>query len=435
MKEKTSKYKIYINILNKLILGVLLFGVSCELNDIVAPSDISTFIKYYGTSLNQEGYSVIENEDGSMVLIGLDIASGDKGNVYVVKVDANGNEMFSNVLGTQNESNPLIARNVDNTGYIVVYETEESATKSKIEIIHLSEDLQSTGQKVVLEDTLENGFTYSPKHILVTSDQGYLISGTTTNRSNGISLIPSPNDINNGDQSFFLKLDKLGNKTWQVLSGSIGYDEGLKSFEIVGSEAENDKYLVILNTNDVGICIGYISKANPTSLVRGGNLSSDKSFEATDAVINQINTFATKVEFKILYANEATGSNAEIGVINVNYDLLSSTYDNISEELIPIDGENVGYSVTKFDNEGEKFFYITGATRGNSYGDLDYHLIKLDDSHNLIWEKHFGSTDIDQARDIIISKDGGIVLFGFMQLDKIKMMGLIKLDQDGDFKN
>ncbi|BDS13504.1 hypothetical protein [Aureispira anguillae] len=92
----SKKYKLFI------LLGLVAYlGTSCQ-KDQIAPANQSTaFVKYYGHIADQAASDVIQTQDGGYLLVGatnsyIDAAESD---VFVVKTDSLGNEMWSSSFG------------------------------------------------------------------------------------------------------------------------------------------------------------------------------------------------------------------------------------------------------------------------------------------------------------------------------------------------
>ena len=48
----------------------------------------------------------------------------------------------------------------------------------------------------------------------------------------------------------------------------------------------------------------------------------------------------------------------------------------------------------------------------NSQGSNDYWAVKIDGNGNKVWDKTFGGTNVDYARSVVTTNDGGYVLVG-----------------------
>lgn len=57
-------------------------------------------------------------------------------------------------------------------------------------------------------------------------------------------------------------------------------------------------------------------------------------------------------------------------------------------------------------------YVIAGSTTSFGSGNADMYIVKLDLNGNLLWNKTFGGTNIDEARKIISTSDGGCVIAG-----------------------
>lgn len=92
----SKKYKLFI-----LLVLVTCLGTGCQ-KDQIAPANQSTaFVKYYGHVADQIASDVIQTQDGGYLLVGatnsyIDAAESD---VFVVKTDSLGNEMWSSSFG------------------------------------------------------------------------------------------------------------------------------------------------------------------------------------------------------------------------------------------------------------------------------------------------------------------------------------------------
>ena len=76
---------------------------------------------------------------------------------------------------------------------------------------------------------------------------------------------------------------------------------------------------------------------------------------------------------------------------------------------------DVGVSLIKKSDGSLVLLALSGSDNGDvsfNYGKADWWLVKTDSSGTLIWEKTFGGTDDDDPNKIMVSPDGGYVLFG-----------------------
>ncbi len=117
----------------------------------------------------------------------------------------------------------------------------------------------------------------------------------------------------------------------------------------------------------------------------------------------------------------------------------SGNYDIILFKISP-DGQlrwlrkfetqgNEGVSGITIDNENS--IYIAGATFTNN-NNWDYLILKYDSLGNLCWQRTFGSSGYDYAKDIIIDAFDNIYITGIMEFSYLTNVGTYKLNKNGE---
>jgi len=174
----------------------------------------------YGTQLNEGARTVVRNSDGGFFLIGNSIDPNDivanpgaagyagaagRGNVFVVRTDANGNEIWSRRY--ESELNTLASggRTTDDGGaiilaYILYYPVEDNDT--------VLFKIDSEGNEVwtrTWEEGKSSGYSLAP-----TSDGGCAISG----------ILSYPEDpAYEKSQAMLIRVDAEGNELWSATYG------------------------------------------------------------------------------------------------------------------------------------------------------------------------------------------------------------------------
>lgn len=124
----------------------------------------------------------------------------------------------------------------------------------------------------------------------------------------------------------------------------------------------------------------------------------------------------------------------------------SSLGDNSSKALLMVIDEEGNHEWTKGygganSDWGRRIFHETGsgfwiAGYSNSYGDasFDFTLLKTDESGELEWEQHFGTTDRERLWDAIRIDDGSFILVGETEgaLSAGKDILMMRVDEDGE---
>jgi hypothetical protein len=103
--------------------------------------------------------------------------------------------------------------------------------------------------------------------------------------------------------------------------------------------------------------------------------------------------------------------------------LWSKTYGGVDDD--------VGYSVKETSNGN---IIIVGHTGSLAINDLDVYIIKTDENGNLLWSRTYGGTNIDEARSVQQTSDGGFIITGFTYSfgDGDPDVYLLRTDLSGD---
>ncbi len=257
----------------------------------------------------------------------------------------------------------------------------------------------------------------SAQSIAATSDGGYAILGYTQSNDNDIT--------DKQDESFdywVLKFDANDQLQWQKTYGGTADDRGYD----------------IIQTSDGGYAIlGYsFSNDGDTSVNSGlqdywlvkldsdGNISWEKSFgyQGTDTGISVIET--NNQGYLITGVLDVTASGGEgnsqrTGYRHAGGDYWALKLDNSGNlEWSRYFGGNftdTPYDVIQTDDNG---FIIAGSSDSEdtdisgNIGTYDFWIIKISESGDLVWEKSFGGSQIDEARAIIKTDDGNYIVAG-----------------------
>jgi hypothetical protein len=194
--------------------------------------------------------------------------------------------------------------------------------------------------------------------IIQTDDSGFIIGGRTESDSTGDMSIHS-----HGVSDFWIiKINSSGNIEWQKTYG--------------GNDEEDFKQIIA--TNDHGFLLGGSSISNAS-----GNKSENR-IGAWDYWIIKIDSIGN-----IQWQNTIGGTDVD------ELSDIKQTLDN-------------GYLVA-----GYSISDISGDKTNNSYNhSIDYWIVKLDSSGNIIWQKTIGGSDYDKLTTIVGTSDGGFILAG-----------------------
>ena len=195
----------------------------------------------------EDGYSLIQTADGGYAIAGATNSFGAGGyDVYVVKLDANGNLQWTKTIGGKKEDVGLMSLiQTSDGGYAIAGATNSfGAGNGDVYVVKLDANGKLQWTKTIGGPGDEIGFS-----LIQTSDGGYAIASYTTSFGAG------------GGDVYVVKLDAKGNLQWTKTIGGpadeIGFsliqtsDGGYAIAGLTGSFGAGglDVYVIKLNAN------------------------------------------------------------------------------------------------------------------------------------------------------------------------------------------
>jgi len=170
-----------------------------------------SFCKAIGGPESESGSSLIQTSDGGYAIAGITTSFGaGRGDAYVVKLDANGNLLWTKTIGGESDDwgNSLIQ--TSDGGYVIAgYTKSFGAGDWDVYVVKLDANGNLQWTKTIGGPNYEEG-----RSLIQTSDGGYAIAGTT--RSFGAG----------GLDVYVVKLDAHGNLQWTKTIGGPDREEG-----------------------------------------------------------------------------------------------------------------------------------------------------------------------------------------------------------------
>lgn len=213
--------------------------------------------------------------------------------------------------------------------------------------------LDASGNKQWVKTFGGSAYEYAMA-VTTTTDGGYMVAGTTSSSNGDMPVNKGGGDI------VVIKLDNAGNKLWVKTFGGSKSDEATS----------------IIATSDGGYLLG--GRTASTDGDATGNHGS------SDIMIIKLDASGNKQWAKVFggTANDLCGR-------------LTATADG-------------GYALCGYSTSAN------GDISSNK-GSYDYLLMKLDASGNKVWDKTYGGSDTEYARDLKVTTDGGFILTGYTQ--------------------
>jgi hypothetical protein len=190
--------------------------------------------KLLGGTGTEQAFSIQQTLDGGYIVAGRSTssASGDitetnhgSSDYWVIKLDGSGNVVWNRLLGgTGNEQGNSIQQTFDG-GYIMAGYSASSASGDVTGTNHGGFDywivkLDGAGN-IIWNKLLGGSLSDQAFFIRQTFDGGYIVAGWSTSSASG-----DITGINHGSSDYWIvKLDVLGNITWNKLLGGIGSEQ------------------------------------------------------------------------------------------------------------------------------------------------------------------------------------------------------------------
>ena len=271
--------------------------------------------------------------------------------------------------------------------------------------------------------------------LAATSDGGCIAVGYTYSDNGDVT------DSHGEADGWVVKLDQNGSLEWQRALGSSGLDRLYSVVEtdngyIIAGYAENADGDVTVNHGSLDAWVVKLDLAGALVWERTyGGYSSDFAF-SIKASTNGGYVMAG-------YAGSSDGDVTGVQGI-VDYWIVKLDDQGGIEWQRTYGGElyEEAKSIACTDDGG---YVVAGHTRStggdvtNNHGGTDYWIIRLDPNGDLLWQRTFGGSGEDRAKNIIVDNDGGFLISG--DTDNISEGGmgslgwidiwLMKLDQNG----
>jgi len=186
-------------------------------NTLPATGPSPSFCKAIGGEGKDKGYSLIQTSDGGYVIAGYTESFGaGETDVYVVKLDAHGNLQWTKTIGGENEDVGTSLIQTSDGGYAIAgYTKSFGAGKADVYVVKLDANGNLQWTKTIGGPESDYG-----ESLIQTSDGGYAITGSTTKSFVIGGEYSSVADV------YVVKLDANGNLQWTKTIGGPESDYG-----------------------------------------------------------------------------------------------------------------------------------------------------------------------------------------------------------------
>jgi hypothetical protein len=317
---------------------------------IPATSPSPHFCKAIGGPASEAGNSLIQTSDGGYAIAGYtkSFGAGEK-DVYVVKLDANGNLQWTKTIGgpDSEEGNSLIQ--TSDGGYAIAgYTKSFGAGKADVYLVKLDADGNLQWTKTIGGPKGEAGLSLTQ-----TSDGGYAIAGYTKSFGAG------------EEDVYVVKLDAHGNLQWTKTIGGPETEEGNSLIQ-----TSDGGYAIAGTTQSFG---AGLSAAYLVKLDANGNLQWTKTISKPGITGEE--------GLSIIQTSDGgyaiAGSTASFGPREVDVRVVKLDASGNLQWTKSVGGRRMqaGFSLIQISDGG---YVIAGKTESFGAGEWDIYVVKLD---------------------------------------------------------
>ncbi len=385
----------------------------------------------YGTGANEVGISVRELADGSLICVGNTNFLPNNPQIFAVKTDADGNEMWATAVGDLNTIAADVTR-TEGDGIVIAGDRDGNPYLLKID---------SEGA-LQWDNTLGFGAIMSLESVQETFDRGFIVVASAT--------------ANNGQELILIKTDPEGDFQWSSTIEEEADFSRLEARDVV--QTQDGGYVSMAGVGG-GLGAVFVHKTNGlgdsiwTYLhpVLGDNIEPMRMVEMADSSLWIVgeglkdnadagtDIFVLKLdkEGKFIFEKNFSYGNYENGndiIVHSSNKLIiagtANSFNGSGDDVLAIhldeNGEEIShqsygemgnadfdqsYGVLQTQDGG---YLLSGHSESfNERGDLDIYLIQLSDDGEVLWTK---TLDFFNGRDVCYNiaqaSDGGYAIYG-----------------------
>ena len=466
--------------------GYIVVGMTYYTSDVVLMKIDSVgdtlWVKYYGGSNNDIGYSVLQTVDGGYIIAGVTASFGTGYyDIYIIRTDSIGDTLWTRVYGEDYEEQARKIIKLHDGNYVLVGWQMDSLYYHKVYLLKLNDNGDTLWTRVIgssalkgyfIEETSDNGFIISGdssyygyllrtdslgdvvwsrgwgyrqeffRCVFPQGDGGFIIGGIA-----GSSALVG---YNHKYDALIVRVDSLGNDEGYRTYGYMkGEDERLHSlirmgdggFILVGyTKSTPDQDILIVRTSSTGDSLwaktygdtSYNGALCITSTYDNGYLIGGYRDSGDHGYLLKIDSLGDS-----LWARAFNDTGREISsivktrdscyLLCTSYTVFDPYYDRLLY-IIKVDSSGnklwgkspttgVGYAMIQ---THDSLYAITGCADAN--GDTLL-IMKMDENANPVWIKKYYGSGLHVGYSIKETSDGGFVLVSSTRLIRTDSLG------------
>ncbi|MCJ7423598.1 hypothetical protein MUP01_04930 [Candidatus Bathyarchaeota archaeon] len=337
----------------------------------------------YGGTANDLAFVLIETGDGGYALAGntYSYGAGDR-DCWFVKTDSAGNVLWNKTYGGTNEDYAYALVQTGDGGYALAGITNSYGAGSW-DFWLVKTDSAGNAQW----NKTYGGINYDEAYALIqTGDGGYALTGYTNCYGAGLA------------DFWLVKTDSAGNAQWNRTYGGTSIDEARDLVQTV-----DGGYALAGHTGSYGAG-GYDFWLVKTD--SAGNAQWNKTYGGIDWDYAHALVVTSDGGYALV------GDTGSFGAGGYDFWLVKTDSLGITQWNKTFGGTNTDWACDLvLTSDGG--YALAGYTGSFGAGGGDFWLVKTDGSGNASWNKTYGGTSIDEARDLVQTSDGGYALAGY----------------------
>lgn len=386
----------------KIIFLLFVLLIACNKEDYISSGQADSFIKFFGTSLNDFGFDVKQTSDGGYIFIGT-TTTGDNGtDMLLVKTDKYGNQEWAEKIGGEYDDKGFSLQIDPDGGYILLGSYTGTAGGTSDMYLVKTDNAGIVSWTNTIGGVLnEEGYC-----IELTNDGGYILAGYTESFGYGAKDIYLVKTNQSGDttwtNTFGGPADDIGNSVVQKSDNSFVIAGSSENFSEAGQDGSN---VILITTNENGfendkITVGGTGNdyGNALSILPGGGY----------VIIGSTSSFGAGL--------------SDIYLLLIGEDIHAATVT----KTFGGSGNDFGNSIRLTDDNG---FAIIG-THGVA-GNSTMFLIKTDLTGTEEFSEDYGGVGNETGEAVEQTSDGGFIIIGSSTIEGNSMISLVKTMPDG----
>ncbi len=386
----------------KIIFLLFVLLIACNKEDYISSGQADSFIKFFGSSLNDYGFDVKQTDDGGYIFIGTTTTENNGTDMLLVKTDKYGNQEWAEKIGGEYDDKGYSLQIAPDGGYILLGSyTGTAGGTSDMYLVKTDNSGIFSWENTIGGTSNEEGYC-----IELTNDGGYILAGYTESFGYGAKDIYLVKTNQSGDttwtNTFGGPADDIGNSVVQKSDNSFVIAGSSESFSEPGQDGSN---VIMITTNENGfendkITIGGTGNdyGNVLRILPGGGYVIIGSTSSSGAILSDI--------YLLLIGED------------IHTATVIKTFGGI--------GNDYGNSIRLTDDNG---FIIIG-TRGVA-GNSTMFLIKTDLTGIEEFSEDYGGVGNETGKAVEQTSDGGFIIIGSSTIEGNSMISLVKTMSDG----